>query len=93
MRMGRVERKILAINDELIGIDREEYLVREELSFHQHLNDDTQRDAAVSGNAMDRDDAKGTAQDVARFEARLQKLAARRSSLESKRNALIARLT
>ena len=43
--------------------------VAEELQVHRHIDEDAQRDAAVSGNPLDRADARETAGDVARFEA------------------------
>jgi uncharacterized protein YhaN len=90
--MGRVERKLLRINDELAALERDRYLVAEELEYHRHINDDAQRDAAVSDHPLDRADARQTAADVARFEARLAELDDRRQRLIAKRGALLAKL-
>ena len=90
--MGRLESKIFRLNDAIAAIQREEQLVAEELSFHRHLDDDAQRDAAVSGHPIDRADARETEGDVARFESSLRALAARREKLEAKRDRLLARL-
>ena len=90
--MGRLESRIFKLNDAIAAIMREEQLVAEELSFHRHLNDDAQRDAAVSGHPFDRADARETEGDVARFESSLRVLAARREKLEQKRDRLLARM-
>jgi len=69
-----------------------ERLAEEELIFHQHLDDDAKRDAAVSGNPMDRADARETSADVARFEEHIESLRAQRAQLEAKRDRLLDRL-
>ncbi len=90
--MGRLEQRIMTINDRLAALDEEERLVTEELSYHRHINDDAQRDAAV-GNADDRAFAADSRNDVARFERAVQDLARRRAKLEKKRERLLDRLT
>lgn len=90
--MGRFEDRIFKLNDEIASLQQELYLVREELVFHQHLNDDAQRDAAVSGHPIDRADARDTAGDVARFEKSIAKLQQRIARLEAKREKLIGKL-
>ena len=90
--MKRIERKLFKIGDEIQALREAERLAHEELIYHQHLNDDAQRDAAVSENPMDRADARETAGDVARFERHLQKLQDRRRELEAKQSKLIGRL-
>jgi hypothetical protein len=92
MRMSRRERKLFAIGDRLEAIERELALAREELTYHRHLDDDTQRDAAVTGNPIDRADARETAGDVARFESLIRKLEVERADLESQRARLLAKL-
>ena len=90
--MKRIESRLFRINDEIAALRRAEALAAEELVYHQHLNDDTQRDAAVSGSPIDRADARETASDVARFERHLAALRGRRKKLEAKRSRLVARL-
>lgn len=90
--MKRIERKLFKIGDEIQALLEAERLAREELIYHQHLNDDAQRDAAVSDNPMDRADARETAGDVDRFERHLQKLQDRRRELEAKQARLVGRL-
>lgn len=90
--MKRIERRLFQIIDEIGALQRAEYLAAEELGYHHHLDDDTQRDAAVSGSPIDRADARETASDVARFERYLEDLRAKRARLEEKRDKLLARL-
>lgn len=90
--MKRIERKLFQIGDEIAALQRAEELATEELNIHRHLNDDTQRDALVSGSPIDRADARETAGDVARFERHVEKLRSRRARLEAKRARLLARL-
>ena len=93
MRIKRVERKLFAIGDRLAKLDNELVLAREELIYHQHLDDDAQRDAAVSGSPIDRADARETAADVARFEALIRKLEAERAALLEERARLLVKLS
>ena len=65
--MKRIERKLFRLGDQIAALRRAEELAAEELVYHEHLDDDTQRDAAVSGNPIDRADARETSGDVARF--------------------------
>ncbi len=90
--MKRTERRLFEIGDEIEALAEAERLAAEELIYHQHLNDDAQRDAAVSGNPIDRADARETAGDVARFERHLDNLRRRRERLEAKRERLVGRL-
>ncbi|MDJ0924951.1 MAG: hypothetical protein QNJ77_10340 [Acidimicrobiia bacterium] len=90
--MRRIERKLFEIGDEIDALIEAERLAQEELIYHQHLNDDAQRDAAVSGNPIDRADARETAGDVERFERHVHQLQQRRSRLETKREKLLRRL-
>ncbi len=90
--MKRIERRLFRINDEIEAIERAELLAAEELNYHRHLNDDTQRDAAVSGNPSDRADARETASDVARFERHIEDLRVKRMKLEQKRVRLLGKL-
>ena len=90
--MKRIERKLFQLGDEIAALQAAESLAQEELIYHQHLNDDTQRDAAVSGSPVDRADARETAGDVARFERHLAQLRLRREKLEDKRTRLLKRI-
>lgn len=90
--MGRVEKKLFAIADALLALDEEQALVAAELNAHMHIDDDTQRDAVVSGTNLDRLEASSTAADVRRFQRRLDQIAAKRQRLEHKRALLLPRV-
>ena len=90
--MGRVEKKLFAIADALLALDEEQALVAAELNAHMHIDDDTQRDAVVSGTNLDRLEASSTAADVRRFQRRLDQIAAQRQRLEHKRALLLPRV-
>jgi hypothetical protein len=90
--MRRAEKRLFAIADRLAAIEREVQLARQELTYHQHLDDDAQRDAAVSESPLDRADARETAADVARFESLLRRLDQERERLLDRRRALLRRL-
>ena len=89
--MGRLEKKIFALNDRLTALAREERLVNEELIMRRHLNDDAQRDAVV-GNAEDRALAYETQKDVERFERLLRGIDAERRRITTKRDRLMGKL-
>lgn len=89
--MGRVERRLLAITDEVERLREEVRLTAEELRIHEHLDDDARRDAAVGG-PIEREDARITGNDVTRFEGVLEKLEARIARLERRRRRLLAKL-
>jgi hypothetical protein len=80
------------MNERLAELEGEEAQVFEELQFHRHLNDDAQRDAAVSDHPEDRAGARQTAADVTRFERAVAEVQARRLKLEEKRGKLLDRL-
>ena len=90
--MGRLERRLLAITDQLESIREEERLLAEELSFHRALADDAARDAAVYDDPIERENAALTASDVRQFERRLEKLEDRRQKLETRRTRLLEKL-
>ena len=90
--MKRTERTLFRLGDEIAALDQEIYLAREELVFHDHLNDDAQRDAAVSESPIDRADARETATDVLRIRAHIAGLEKRRLMLDEKRNRLLGKL-
>jgi len=87
-----VEARLFKINDAIEALRREEELVAEELRYHRHIDDDAQRDAAVSDDWQDRSFAKDTSSDVARFERALTDVRSRREQLERKRDKLLSRL-
>lgn len=90
--MRRVERKLFKINDEIAALREAERLAGEELSYHRHLADDAERDAAVSESPFDRADARETSADVARFEAHVDMLQQKRLRLEGDRARLLRNL-
>ena len=65
--MALLQRRLFRLNERLERLAEEERLAVAELEVHRHLDDDARRDAAVSGNPIDREDARDTAADVARF--------------------------
>lgn len=90
--MKRTERTLFRLGDEIAALDRAIHLAREELIFHDHLNDDAQRDAAVSESPLDRSDARETAGDVHRMLAHIADLEKRRAKLDAKRERLLKKL-
>ena len=90
--MRRIERKLFQLGDEIAALQGAEALAKEELIYHQHLNDDAQRDAVVSDHPIDRADARETAGDVARFERHLDDLRRHRQRLEKKRERLLRKM-
>jgi len=93
MRMRRTERRLFELGDEIAALAEAIRLGREELIYHDHLNDDAQRDAAVSESPIDRADARDTAGDVRRMQRHIAKLEHDRSKLEMKRQRLLDKLT
>jgi hypothetical protein len=90
--MGRLERRLLAITDQLADLREEERLLNEELAYHRSLADDAARDAAVFDDPIERENAAMTAGDVRRSQRRLQQLADRREKLETHRARLLDKL-
>ena len=90
--MKRTERTLFRLGDQIAAIEEAIHLAREELIFHDHLNDDAQRDAAVSESPIDRSDARETASDVQRMRAHIAGLEKRRMKLYAKRSRLLARI-
>jgi hypothetical protein len=89
--MRRLEKRLFKLGDEIAALRAEQNLAREELVYHQHLNDDAQRDAA-GGSELDRADARETAADVARTEAHIEDLERKIRDKEARRDQLIERL-
>ena len=90
--MKRREQTIFRLGDEIAALDSAIHLAREELIYHDHLNDDAQRDAAVSESPIDRYDARDTQSDVHRMQAHIADLEKRRHKLDTKRNRLLDKL-
>jgi hypothetical protein len=90
--MGLQENRLFRLSERLERLAEEERLAAAELEVHRHLDDDARRDAAVSGNPIDREDARDTAGDVARFERLVAGAQEKRRRLEAKRDRLLARL-
>ena len=82
--MRRIERKIMKISDQLAALREELRLLTEELNYHQHLDDDAQRDAAL-GDAEDRALAYETTNDRLRFERLVRETEARIDKAEIRR--------
>jgi len=80
----RIERKIMKINDQLAALREDLRLLTEELNYHQHLDDDAQRDAAL-GDAEDRALAYETNNDRLRFERLVRETQARIDKTEIRR--------
>ena len=87
-----IEAKLFKINDAIEALQREEELVAEELRFHRHIDDDAQRDAAVSDDWQDRSFARNSSADVNRFQAAVDEIRSRRERLQQKRDKLLRRL-
>ena len=90
--MNRVERRLSKVMDELAALEREQRLLEGELEMHRSLHDDAARDAIVHETPVERGNAYEAEKDVRNFERALASLAARRASLESKRDRLLLRL-
>ncbi len=82
--MRRIERKIMKMNDQLAALREDLRLLTEELNYHQHLDDDAQRDAAL-GDAEDRALAYETNNDRLRFERLVRETQARIDKTEIRR--------
>jgi hypothetical protein len=90
--MRRLEKRLFALNDEIDRLRETVRQTEEEWHVLRHLDDDAQRDAAVGG-PIDRDDARTTARDVARFQELITELRQRLTHLEAKRVDLLNRLS
>jgi hypothetical protein len=87
----RLEKQLLAVIDEIARMHETIRQTEEELRIHQHLDDDARRDAVVGG-PIEREDARVTAGDVARFQKLVGEMRSRLDHLEAKRTDLLARL-
>lgn len=84
--------KIHSLNDAIKRIDADIEQARAELGMLEHIDDDAQRDAAVSDHAEDRQEARMTASDVVRMRRTIDKLIETRVKTLAKRDAALARL-
>ena len=82
----------MRLNDEIAALLEQERQAFEESQIHRHLNDDAERDFAVSGHAFDRMDAEDTRGDVDRADRVVSRIRASREKLEAKRDKLLSRL-
>jgi len=87
--MGRLERRIFALHDEIDRIAAELRQAEAELDVHRHLDSDAQRDAAVYDSPLDREDARETTADVVRFERLVDHLIAKIEEVTAKRDRLL----
>ena len=89
--MSRKHDRLFRLTDRIDRLRAEERLTDGELGMLEHIDDDAQRDAA-GGGPLERDDARMTASDVARFRKTLGSLRRKRRRLEEKRERLLKRL-
>ncbi len=90
--MGRLEKRIFGLNDEISRFEGELDQARAELDVHRHLADDAIRDAAVSDSPFDREDARETTADVARFERLVEHLLDKIGQVTAKRDRMLDKL-
>ena len=83
----------MRLNDEIAALREQERQAFEESQMHRHLNDDAERDYAVSGHAFDRMDAEDTRGDVARADQVVEGIRRSRQRLEHKRDKLLTKLS
>jgi signal transduction protein with GAF and PtsI domain len=82
----------MRISDEILRLRREEELVEGELGMHRHLADDATRDAIVTGEPIERAEARDASKDVTRLEAALEGARRELERLQKKRDRLLDRL-
>jgi hypothetical protein len=84
--------RIVGLNAQIAVLDDQIDQVHAERSMLQHIDDDAQRDAAVSGSYGDRADAKRTGADVIRMDTQVARMERTRSKLVVRRDKLITKL-
>jgi hypothetical protein len=89
--MGRTERRLFRLNDDLRRLRHQGDLAEAELGFYGHLSDDATRDTLVSDSPADRADARDASKDMARLGSALTGIGARIEKLERKRDRLLER--
>jgi multidrug resistance efflux pump len=90
--MGRLERRIFKLNDEIRRLEAELRQARAELDNHRSLADDAARDAAVHDTPFDREDLRETTADVARFERLVDHFTAKIEATITTRDRLMEKL-
>jgi hypothetical protein len=90
--MGRTERRIFALNDDIARLQAELRQARAELDNHRSLADDAARDAAVFDTPFDREDQRETVADVARFERVVALFETKLARATARRDRLVTRL-
>ena len=81
----------MTLNDQILRLRENLRLLVEELNYHQHLDDDAQRDAAF-GDAEDRALAYETKNDRLRFERLVRETQTDIEKAELKRDRLVGDL-
>ncbi len=81
----------MKLNDQIALLREDLRLLSEELNYHQHLDDDAQRDAAF-GDAEDRALAYETKNDRLRFERLVREVGEAIANAEIRRSRLLDRL-
>ncbi len=84
--------RIHGLNTQIVTLGTQIDQAEVELSMLQHIDDDAQRDAAVSENYDDRAAAKMTGADVVRMRKQIQNMERTRRKLVGKRDRLIRKL-
>jgi hypothetical protein len=84
--------RIHSLNAVIEVMDDDIDQARAELGMLEHIDDDVQRDAAVTEHAEDRQDARMTASDVARMTKHITRLERKREKTVQKRDAALAKL-
>lgn len=74
------------------SLDADVSRARDEVAVLEHLDDDAQRDALVSGRYDDRAGARMTRSDVVRMEKQIRAMVRSRSRLVSRRDRLVRKL-
>jgi len=90
--VGRTEKRLFAIADQLQVLAGEEQQLQTELDHHRDMADDIERDAAISDGQFDRLEAGLARADVSRFQKRLDEIRRRRAKLEATRTRLLSKL-
>jgi len=84
--------RINGLSAQIHDLDEQMQQMTIEVSMLQHIDDDAQRDAAVSENYDDRSAAKMTRSDVERMAKHVRSMERTRSKLVTKRDRLITKL-
>jgi hypothetical protein len=85
--------RIAGINTQIAVLDGQVDQVVAERSMLRHIDDDAQRDAAVSGSYDDRAEARRTGADVVRMDKQMARMERTRAKLVASRDRLIRKLT